>query len=204
MCKIQLPDDCWSDKKGKISIDFSSKTPSGVYILVMVCNRSRYPVMKISRGLTTHDAIRILSKVFQEFGTPAEIMSDNGPAFNSHAFADFANRKNFKHIKITLLWPDANGIVESKMKIIIKSIRCASVLKENWKTALHLALKHYRATIHPMTGHSPNQLMGFPDEIDLPSLPSLSGVDQNKLKNIDAKMRQNIRERSDIKFKAKM
>ena len=56
------------------------------------------------------------------------------------------------------------------MKIINKSIRCAQVLKGNWKDTLDSAIKRYRAATHPFTGYSPNELMNLEDEIELPSI----------------------------------
>ena len=90
--------------------------------------------MRLSRNMTSKATIAILKAVFAELGVPQIVMSDNGPAFISAEFKEFADEMNFKHQKITPLHPNANGLVESKMKIINKSIRCAQVLKENWKT----------------------------------------------------------------------
>lgn len=46
----------------RVAIDFSSKTPSGEYLLVIICERSRYPVVKLSKGLTSGQAINILKQ----------------------------------------------------------------------------------------------------------------------------------------------
>jgi hypothetical protein len=41
--------------------------------------------------------IRICEELFDEMGIPAEVKTDNGPAFISKQFAEFAQRKGFKH-----------------------------------------------------------------------------------------------------------
>lgn len=180
-----IPKSVWED----VEIDFSSKTPSNYYLLVIVDKRSRYLFMKISKNLTSQCAIKILKKLFEEHGTPKMVRSDNGPAFKSHEFATFAKSQGFKHIKSTPLWPRANGMVESKMKIISKSIRCAQVLKKNWMHILDAAIKRYRAARHPATGYTPNQLMNLEDEIGLPNL-SKKVVNDDEINLRDEKYRK--------------
>lgn len=116
-----------------VAIDFSSRTPTGEYILVLVCEHSRYPVLKLSSGLKSRDAIAILKKVFKEYGTPRHIKSDNGPAFISKEFSAFANEYGFIHVKVQPRWARANDMVERHMRCINKVIRCSKVDKRLWK-----------------------------------------------------------------------
>jgi hypothetical protein len=172
------------------SIDFSSKLPNNSYILVLVCERTRYPIMKISKNLTAKSAIEILKKIFLELEqVPREIKSDNGPAFIAHDFANFAEQYGFIHTKVTPLWPNANGLCENKMKIINKSVRVSNALayndiKQPWQIILDNALKTYRAARHASTGYSPNELLGKEDDIGLPHL-TFEPVDEAKLKQND-------------------
>lgn len=105
-----MPQEKWD----LISIDLSSRTPSGEYILVLVCEHSRYPVLKLSNYLTSRETIRILKKVFDEFDYPNSIKSDNGPAFKSREFASFCQQARITHVKVTPLWPRANGEVHAE------------------------------------------------------------------------------------------
>jgi hypothetical protein len=61
-----MPTEAWK----LIAIDFSSRTPTGEYVLVIICEHSRYPVLKLSKNLTSKEVIRILKLVFLEFGYP--------------------------------------------------------------------------------------------------------------------------------------
>ncbi len=61
------------------------------------------------------------------FGIPIEVRSDNGPPFYRKEFDDFAKYLGFKHRLITPEWPQANGIVESFMKILVRIVRTAVI-----------------------------------------------------------------------------
>jgi hypothetical protein len=186
------------------SIDFSSKTPSNNYILAVTNERSRYKFMKFSRGLTSKNAIDILTKLFKEIGFPQNIKSDNGPAFKSAEFARFCETNNIKHIKITPLYPPANGLCENSMKLINKSIRVAKSLTlatnktHNWQTILDLALKAYRAATHSSTGYSPNELMGYNDEIDLANYTPAAVINEDLLKKNDLKSKEKSKFYNDL------
>ncbi len=153
-----------SEKWNVVAIDFSSKTPTGEYILVMVCEHSRFPILKLTKRIRSSDVINILKKVFEEFGYPRIIRSDNGPAFVSREFAAFLKSRNISHMKVTPLWPRANGMVERFMKNINHVIRCAQIEGKPWKIVLDEFLKNYKATPHSMTGVAPNKLMQQPNE----------------------------------------
>jgi hypothetical protein len=186
------------------SIDFSSKTPSNNYILAVTNERSRYKFMKFSRGLTSKNAIDILSKLFKEIGYPQNIKSDNGPAFRSAEFARFCTTNNINHIKITPLYPPANGLCENSMKLINKSVRVAKSLSlatnktHNWQTILDQALKAYRAATHNSTGYTPNELMGYKDEINLENYRPVTIINENKLKSKDLESKEKSKHYNDL------
>ena len=46
--------------------------------------------MRLSRNMTSKATIAILKAVFAELGVPQIVMSDNGPAFISAEFKEFA------------------------------------------------------------------------------------------------------------------
>ena len=49
---------------------------------------------------------------FARYGIPETIVSDNGPEFSSHEFADFAKQYGFKHITSSPRYPQSNGLAE--------------------------------------------------------------------------------------------
>jgi hypothetical protein len=48
------------------------------------------------------------------------------PLFEAKNYEDFAKHIGFKHIKVTTLWPQANGLVESFVKNLGKVIKTAT------------------------------------------------------------------------------
>jgi hypothetical protein len=61
----------------------------------------------------------------------------------------------FIHIKVTPLWPQANGLVESFMKNLGKVIKTALIDRISWKTRLTEFLRNYRSTPHATTNVAP-------------------------------------------------
>jgi hypothetical protein len=95
----ELPSNVW----GKLSIDFCGPFPSGYYLMVIIDEYSRYPVVETLTSLTAKSVIPLLDKTFSIFGIPKELKSDNGTPFNSQEFRKFADSMGFKHRKITPL-----------------------------------------------------------------------------------------------------
>lgn len=166
----ELPEAPW----GLVSIDFTSKLPAKgvlpIYSLVLYDEFSRYPICRFTSGMTSAKVILVLRDIFKQFGKPKRVKSDNGPCFKSAEFAAFAVEMGFEHLKITPVHPPSNGGCERFMGNINKTIRCAEVSEVPWKSVLDKFIRNYRATPHPATGYTPNELMGLDDEIELPSV----------------------------------
>ncbi|XP_062568257.1 uncharacterized protein K02A2.6-like [Saccostrea cucullata] len=103
-----LPKRPWSE----VSMDFCGPFPSGSYLMVVVDDYLRYPVVEILSKLTAKAVIPKLDNVFALFGIPDVVKTDNGPPFNGSLFKEFAKHLGFQHRKITPLWPQANGEAE--------------------------------------------------------------------------------------------
>ena len=66
------------------SMHFCGPLPSDKYLLVMVDEFSRYPVVELVRSTATETVIPIIDKVFSLFRYPEVVKSDNGPPFQGH------------------------------------------------------------------------------------------------------------------------
>ena len=116
---------------------------------------------------------------------PQVVKSDNGPPFNGHEFAQFADYLGFKHRRVTPLWPEANGEVELFMKTFGKVLRTTS----NWKQEMYQFLRNYRATPHCTTGTAPaTALFGRAIRIKLscPVVPCESNLKPALMREHDA------------------
>ena len=150
-----MPETPWQN----LSMDFCGPLSTGEYLLVIIDEHSRYPVVEIVHSVSANTVIPIVDKVLSTFGRPDVIKTDNGSPFNSTAFEKYAENSGFKHRRITPLWPRANAQAEAFNKPMMKAIRTAIVEKKSWKQELHKFLRQYRATPHPSTKYSPYRLL---------------------------------------------
>ena len=76
----QIPDRVWQT----VNTDYSGPLPDNKYALVMIDQRSRYPVVTFTNNTTAKNSIAACNQTFALFGYPATLVSDNGPPFRSH------------------------------------------------------------------------------------------------------------------------
>ena len=70
-------------------------------------------------------AFLLFTCVFNTFGIPEEIKSDNGPLSNGLKFSNVAQEQGFIHCKVTIAWAEANGYKECFMQTLKKSPKIA-------------------------------------------------------------------------------
>ena len=150
-----LPESPWHS----VSADFYGPLPSGEYLMVIVDDYTRYPVVDILHSISSSVVIPRMDNIFSMFGIPHVVKTDNGPPFNGSQFSQFAQHMGFHHRKITPLWPQANATAERFMRTIGKVIRIAPMQGIPWKQQMNIFLREYRATPHCTTGRSPAELM---------------------------------------------
>ena len=146
-----LPDGPWKS----LSADFYGPLPTGEYLIVIIDDYSRFPIVEIVYSTSARVVIPVLDKIFSIFGIPDELKTDNGPPFQGSEFANFAKHMGFKHRKVTPLWPRANGECERFMRNLGKVVQGARTENKPWKQELHKFLRNYLATPHSTIGKSP-------------------------------------------------
>ncbi|XP_053380302.1 uncharacterized protein K02A2.6-like [Mercenaria mercenaria] len=189
-----------------VSLDFAGPFPDGKYLLVLIDEYSRFPIVEIINSTSSKTVIPVLDKIFSEFGICEVLKSDNGPPMNGHEFAQFANYMGFKHRKITPLWPQANGECERFMRSIGKAIRASHAQGTSWKQDMYSYLRNYRATPHASTHISPAELFyGRSINIKIPSvqIPSKQGEKHKKARQSDKKAKQKMKSYADTRRHAK-
>ncbi|XP_053388040.1 uncharacterized protein K02A2.6-like [Mercenaria mercenaria] len=174
-----------------VSLDFAGPFPNGKYLLVLIDEYSRFPIVEIINSTSSKTVIPVLDKIFSEFRICQVLKSDNGPPMNGHKFEQFANYMGFKHRKITPLWPQANGECERFMRSIGKAIRASHAQGTSWKQDMYSYLRNYRATPHASTNISPAELFyGRSINIKIPSvqIPSKQGDKHKKARQSDKRL----------------
>ena len=147
------------DRKVNVSADFYGPLPTGEYLLVIIDEYSRYPVVEILRSTSANTVIPVFDKVFSMFGVPQVVKTDYGPPFNSEHFSKFTDCVGFHQRKISPLWPQANATAERFMHTLGIAIRVSETVNIPWKQTLNTLLHEYRSTPHSTTEVSPAKLV---------------------------------------------
>ncbi|XP_052777873.1 uncharacterized protein K02A2.6-like [Mya arenaria] len=198
----EMPKQAWDS----VSMDFCGPFPDGKYLLVLIDDFSRFPIVEIITSLNAKSVIEKLDKIFSEYGIPEVLRTDNEPPMNSADFQNFSKAFGFKHRKITPIWPQANGECERFMKTIGKVIRAAKTQKADWRTDMYAFVRNYRATKHATTKYSPAELLfGRQIRIKLPFAPSKPSKEnvQVKARENDAYQKAKMKSYADAKRHAK-
>ncbi|XP_060589850.1 uncharacterized protein K02A2.6-like [Ruditapes philippinarum] len=126
-----LPSGPWKN----ISADFCGPLENGDYLLVVVDEYSRYPIVEIVKSVSANMVIPVMDKIISMFGVPKVIKTDNGSPFNSTAFADFA--------KFTVLYTEKSrlggqGLMlrQKHSQTVMKSVKSAFMEGRNYKQEL--------------------------------------------------------------------
>ena len=147
----------------RVNIDFFHKY--NYSFLILVDNKSKWIDVKLmDEGTNAKETILKLKQVFSIFGLPVEIVSDNGPPFNSVEFITFCQVNGIKPVKTPPYHPQSNGIAEKAVQTVKKGLQKSLFLDKNTeinkKTILNRLenfLFVYRNTPCTSTGVSPSE-----------------------------------------------
>ncbi|XP_064472857.1 uncharacterized protein K02A2.6-like [Ornithodoros turicata] len=193
-----LPGGPWQS----LAADFAGPLPGNKYLLVVVDEYSRFPVVSTLSSLTGKTVIAKLTEIFAVHGIPYVLKTDNGPPFFGKEFAEFAAHNGIRHHRTTPLWPQANGEVERFIKNVKKTVKAAGIQGRSWKEELHEYLLNYRATPHTTTGITPSELLfGRKIRTKLPQLPETRHY--GKLETSDRQKKQDMKVYADEKRHAR-
>ena len=157
----------------RLSIDTVGPFPvddeDNQYILVVICNFSRYITLWPTRDQTGMSAARSMLKHISQYGTPDEIQSDGGPQFYSNMVLEMYRIMNIDKLKSAPYSHEENGIAERAIKTVQEHLRALlfdKEIKSSWATLLPLVQRIMNASQHEAIGCSPAQII-FGNSIDL-------------------------------------
>ncbi len=101
--------------------------------------------------MTSQSVITAFKSLFARYGIPQEVVSDNGPQYSSHEFAQFAKEYDFHHTTSSPHFPQSNGLAERGVKTVKKLLKGS---KDPF-----MSLLAYRTTPLPWCNLSPAQLL---------------------------------------------
>ncbi|XP_062557925.1 uncharacterized protein LOC134222787 [Armigeres subalbatus] len=154
--------------------------------------------------ITAQDTIKSLKQMFRTWGPPRTLTLDNAKQFVSTEFKEFCSNNGIHLNHTTPYWPQANGEVERQNRSLLKRMKIAHALHDNWKAELEHYLNLYNNTPHTITGKAPSELLQgrklrskLPQVDDLETVPpSTDFRDQDMAKKIQQKEREDTRRRA--------
>ena len=158
----------------KVSVDFAGPLRNKDMALVFWDQYARYAVVEFTSSTFAGYVIPLFTRVFNTYGIPEEIKSDNGPPFNGSKFANFAQEQGFRHRKVTPGWAEANGDVERFMQTLKKSARTSKLEGKAIREGVQRTVENDSATPHPATKESPDMLMYVAVDLDQEGLDTSS------------------------------
>ncbi|XP_062707061.1 uncharacterized protein K02A2.6-like [Aedes albopictus] len=183
-----LPEGPWEI----LQVDFLSVPNFGTgELLVVIDTYSRYLCVVEMKGLDADSTNQALCEVFQMWGCPLVIQSDNGPPFQSTAFNQFWREKGIEVRKAIPLSPQSNGSVERQNQSIIKALAASKLDHRNWRLALREYVHRHNTIVpHSRLGVTPFEMMvGWKYRGTFPSLwfnDKKSHLDHEELVEKDA------------------
>ncbi|XGW14025.1 hypothetical protein V3C99_000368 [Haemonchus contortus] len=115
---------CAQQAKNPVKTELQSwlKPLDGNFYLVIVDAFSKWPEIIQMNSITTSATIRVLTKVFAQFGNPQTLITENGTQFTSATFVDSCRRRGIKHVRSPPFHPQSNGQAE----------RFVDTFREDW------------------------------------------------------------------------
>ena len=99
--------------------------------LLIIDFYSKFIVIETLKNLQSSTVINKCQKIFSQFGTPKELVTDNGPEFFSHYFKLFWRTWAFEHRTISPHFHQLNGLVELSIQTIKRTLKKAKLANED-------------------------------------------------------------------------
>lgn len=136
----------------RIHIDYAGPINS-TYFLVIVDAYSKWPEIITTKTISATATVDIMKEICNRFGSPIQIVSDNGTQFTSSQFQVFCKQYGIEHIRTCPYFPASNGQAERFVDTFKRSLKKLEG-EGNMKDNLQTFLRAYRSTPNANT---PNQ-----------------------------------------------
>ncbi|CAF4851479.1 unnamed protein product [Rotaria sp. Silwood1] len=160
--QVNPPEGVWEN----LAMDFMGPiTPSSSrgnkYILVITDILSKYVIAKATRDNSALTASKVLvEEVILKYGTPKQILTDNGTHFTAQLFNDITKLCGMCHIFTTPYNPQSNGVCERLNASICDSLSSICNKKRtDWDEQLSKIIFAYNTTRHVSTKLTPFEMM---------------------------------------------
>ena len=103
----------------------------GHYYLLIIDYYSKFIVIETLKNLLSSTVINKCKKIFSQFGTPKELVTDNGPEFSSHYFKWFSKSWDFEHRTSSPHFHQSNGLVERSIQTVKRTLNKAKLANDD-------------------------------------------------------------------------
>merc|ERR1719154_100084 len=94
---------------------------------------SRWPEVAVTSSTSFDKLQPSLERIWALHGRPDTITTDNGPPYSSRDWSRYAKQVGFEHKPCSPEHPEANGIAERFMGVIVKTVHAAMAEKKDPK-----------------------------------------------------------------------
>ena len=149
----------------RVSIDITGPHPKWSrgheYILTLIDHFTKWGEAFPIRNHTAPTVVKqLVSQVFTRFGCPKQLLSDQGPEFDSVLMTELCKSLHIDKVRTSPYKASTNGAVERFHRTLNSML--GKVVAENqrdWDEWLPLVMAAYRASPHSATKLTPNMLM---------------------------------------------
>ncbi|KAI2667094.1 hypothetical protein H4Q32_031059 [Labeo rohita] len=147
----------WTTKRwSRLHIDFAGPFQGKVFLIVVDAH-SKWLEVSLMSSMSSSAVINTLRLLFATHGLPDVIVSDNGTAFTSSEFQEFADRNGIHHVTTAPYHPSSNGQAERMVQTTKEAL--SRITKGEWQTRLARFLLSQHITPNSSTGKSPAELL---------------------------------------------
>ena len=169
----------------RIHIDFT--THQANHYLVVVDAHSKWPEIISPMKATNLEATTTLRNIFTRYGLPTQVVSDNGPPFQSFGYEEFLRQNGIQWILVSPYHPASSGLAERFVQTVKYFLESSTSDPGSLHQRIQNFLLSYRSTPRTTTGSSPSKLFlqrELRTRISLakPDLASHVAIQQDKMK----------------------
>lgn len=149
-----IPNAVW----GRIHVDvfFFQGKPAQL----VVDSFSKFTVVDLLRNVSADETIRKMKSIFQKYGPPVELVSDNGTNYTANIFEGFLEEWGVIHIRGTPGKPSTNSLAENKNGEVKRALaRVVQHGESRWMEKLPDVVYTINSKRSTTTGLAPCQLM---------------------------------------------
>lgn len=137
-----------------------------LHFLILIDSFSKWPEVWFMPSCNISTTLNTLRMFFANAGLPIEMVSDNGPPFDSHEYRYFCSQNNILASYSPPYHPESNGLAERNVQTIKKGLKKLLLQQKDTKNSVHQLLASfllsYRTTPTTATGKTPASLwLGF-------------------------------------------